>query len=96
VIGENAHLALQDLREVIGVLRAPTEASRAEVETVQTGPAPPGWASAPWASCPSPPWPTSASSSKTHVSSILAKLDLNNRVQVALLAHDAGLLDDQG
>ncbi len=32
---------------------------------------------------------------KTHVSSILAKLDLNNRVQVALLVHDAGLLDDQ-
>ncbi|MDF5753946.1 response regulator transcription factor [Spongiactinospora sp. TRM90649] len=31
---------------------------------------------------------------KTHVSSILAKLDLNNRVQIALLAHDAGLLDD--
>jgi DNA-binding NarL/FixJ family response regulator len=33
---------------------------------------------------------------KTHVSSILTKLDLNNRVQVALLVHDAGLLDDQG
>lgn len=32
---------------------------------------------------------------KTHVSSILTKLDLNNRVQVALLAHDAGLLDKQ-
>ncbi|MFD5657139.1 response regulator transcription factor [Streptomyces hirsutus] len=31
---------------------------------------------------------------KTHVSRILAKLDLNNRVQIALLAHDAGLLDD--
>jgi DNA-binding NarL/FixJ family response regulator len=30
---------------------------------------------------------------KTHVSSILSKLDLNNRVQVALLVHDAGLLD---
>jgi DNA-binding NarL/FixJ family response regulator len=30
---------------------------------------------------------------KTHVSSILTKLDLNNRVQVALLVHDAGLLD---
>ncbi|MFC4949377.1 response regulator [Pseudonocardia sp. GCM10023141] len=29
---------------------------------------------------------------KTHVSSILTKLDLNNRVQVALLAHDAGLV----
>jgi DNA-binding NarL/FixJ family response regulator len=27
---------------------------------------------------------------KTHVSRILTKLDLNNRVQVALLAHDAG------
>jgi Histidine kinase len=39
VIRENAHLALQDLREVIGVLRAP------------------------WACCPSPPWPTPASSS---------------------------------
>jgi DNA-binding NarL/FixJ family response regulator len=32
---------------------------------------------------------------KTHVSGILAKLDLNNRVQIALLAHDAGLLDDR-
>ena len=31
---------------------------------------------------------------KTHVSSILAKLDLNNRIQIALLAHDPGLLDD--
>ncbi|MFD0318183.1 response regulator [Streptomyces flavalbus] len=31
---------------------------------------------------------------KTHVSRILAKLDLNNRVQIALLAHDAGLLED--
>jgi DNA-binding NarL/FixJ family response regulator len=30
---------------------------------------------------------------KTHVSNILMKLDLNNRVQIALLAHDAGLLD---
>ena len=28
---------------------------------------------------------------KAHVSSILAKLDLNNRTQIALLAHDAGL-----
>ncbi len=33
---------------------------------------------------------------KTHVSNILTKLDLNNRVQIALLAHDAGLLDDAG
>jgi DNA-binding NarL/FixJ family response regulator len=32
---------------------------------------------------------------KTHVSSILTKLDLNNRVQIALLVHDAGLVDDQ-
>lgn len=31
---------------------------------------------------------------KTHVSRILTKLALNNRVQIALLAHDAGLLDD--
>jgi DNA-binding NarL/FixJ family response regulator len=30
---------------------------------------------------------------KTHVSNILTKLDLNNRVQIALLAHDAGMLD---
>jgi DNA-binding NarL/FixJ family response regulator len=30
------------------------------------------------------------------VSSILTKLGLNNRVQIALLAHDAGLLDEQG
>ncbi|MDJ1132959.1 response regulator [Streptomyces iconiensis] len=32
---------------------------------------------------------------KTHVSRILTKLGLNNRVQIALLAHDAGLLDDE-
>ncbi|GGQ78503.1 response regulator transcription factor [Streptomyces flaveolus] len=31
---------------------------------------------------------------KAHVSRILAKLDLDNRVQIALLAYDAGLLDD--
>jgi DNA-binding NarL/FixJ family response regulator len=31
---------------------------------------------------------------KTHVSRIVTKLDLNNRVQIALLAQDAGLLDD--
>ncbi|MET0134082.1 MAG: response regulator transcription factor [Kibdelosporangium sp.] len=30
---------------------------------------------------------------KTHVSSALSKLGLNNRVQIALLVHDAGLLD---
>jgi DNA-binding NarL/FixJ family response regulator len=30
---------------------------------------------------------------KTHVSSILTKLALNNRVQIALLTHDAGLLE---
>lgn len=33
---------------------------------------------------------------KAHVSRILAKLGLNNRVQIALLVHDAGLLDDEG
>ncbi|MFF1477288.1 response regulator [Streptomyces sp. NPDC058301] len=33
---------------------------------------------------------------KTHVSRVLAKLGLNNRVQIALLVHDAGLLDDEG
>lgn len=32
---------------------------------------------------------------KTHVSAILTKLDFNNRVQVAVLVHDAGL-DSQG
>lgn len=31
---------------------------------------------------------------KTHVSRVLAKLDLNNRVQIALPAYDAGLLED--
>lgn len=30
---------------------------------------------------------------KAHVSRLLTKLDLNNRVQIAILAHDAGLLD---
>jgi DNA-binding NarL/FixJ family response regulator len=28
---------------------------------------------------------------KSHVSAILTKLDLDNRTQIALLAHDAGL-----
>ncbi|MER7911899.1 MULTISPECIES: response regulator transcription factor [unclassified Streptomyces] len=32
---------------------------------------------------------------KTYVSRILAKLGLNNRVQIALLVHDAGLLDEE-
>jgi DNA-binding NarL/FixJ family response regulator len=31
---------------------------------------------------------------KTHVSRLLLKLDCGNRVQAAILAHDAGLLDD--
>ncbi|WP_109029549.1 response regulator transcription factor [Streptomyces rubrogriseus] len=31
---------------------------------------------------------------KAHVSRILARLDLDNRVQIALLAYDAGLLDE--
>ncbi|MFK4145491.1 response regulator [Streptomyces sp. NPDC004065] len=31
---------------------------------------------------------------KAHVSRILARLDLGNRVQIALLVHDAGLLDE--
>lgn len=33
---------------------------------------------------------------KAHVSRILAKLDLNNRVQIALLVHDADLVADGG
>ncbi|MFF2409571.1 response regulator [Streptomyces sp. NPDC058092] len=33
---------------------------------------------------------------KTQVSRILARFDFNNRVQIALLVHDAGLLDDDG
>ncbi|MFC3995627.1 response regulator [Nocardiopsis sediminis] len=33
---------------------------------------------------------------KTHVSRILTKLDLNNRVQIALLVHDADLLPGAG
>lgn len=32
----------------------------------------------------------------TQVSRILAAFDFNNRVQIALLVHDAGLLDDDG
>ncbi|MFJ9428061.1 response regulator [Streptomyces sp. NPDC101490] len=32
---------------------------------------------------------------KTHVSRVLAKLGLNNRVQIALLVHDADLLDGE-
>jgi DNA-binding NarL/FixJ family response regulator len=30
---------------------------------------------------------------KAHVSRLMAKLDASNRVQVAILAHEAGLLD---
>ncbi|GAA0944489.1 DUF7134 domain-containing protein [Pseudonocardia zijingensis] len=37
---------------------------------------------------------TEAPAVKTHVSNILTKPDLNNRVQIALLAHDAGLVDE--
>jgi DNA-binding NarL/FixJ family response regulator len=37
----------------------------------------------------------SLASVKTHVSRILARLGLNNRVQVALLTYDAGVLDEQ-
>ncbi|MFF5183231.1 response regulator [Streptomyces sp. NPDC000345] len=33
---------------------------------------------------------------KAHVSRVLARLGLNNRVQIALLAYDAGLLDEGG
>ncbi|MBZ3904881.1 MULTISPECIES: response regulator transcription factor [Streptomyces] len=33
---------------------------------------------------------------KTHVSRVLAKLHLNNRVQIALLTYDAGLLEEDG
>jgi DNA-binding NarL/FixJ family response regulator len=33
---------------------------------------------------------------KTHVSRILARLDLNNRVQIALLTYDAGMLEEDG
>ncbi|MGI5515672.1 response regulator [Streptomyces sp. CA-106131] len=33
---------------------------------------------------------------KTHVSRLLAKLGLNNHVQIALLTYDAGLLDEPG
>ncbi len=33
----------------------------------------------------------SVATEKAHVSRILTKLDLNNRTQIALLAHDAGL-----
>jgi DNA-binding NarL/FixJ family response regulator len=32
---------------------------------------------------------------KTHVSRILAELGFNNRVQIPLLVHDAGLLDEE-
>lgn len=32
---------------------------------------------------------------KTNVSAVLSKLQVNNRVQVALLVHDAGLLDEK-
>jgi DNA-binding NarL/FixJ family response regulator len=32
---------------------------------------------------------------KTHISRFLTKLDLNNRLQIALLVHDADLLHDE-
>jgi DNA-binding NarL/FixJ family response regulator len=31
---------------------------------------------------------------KAHVSSLLTRLDVQNRVQAAVLAHEAGLVDD--
>ncbi|GAB3209388.1 response regulator [Marinactinospora thermotolerans] len=37
----------------------------------------------------------SVSTVKTHVSAVLTRLGLNNRVQIALLVHDAGLLEDR-
>nr|BFE87458.1 hypothetical protein GCM10020093_100590 [Planobispora longispora] len=33
---------------------------------------------------------------KAHVSAILTRLDARNRVQAAILAHEAGLLDPEG
>ena len=36
------------------------------------------------------PSPLTPKTVRNYVSSILTKLDLNNRVQIALLAHDAG------
>ncbi|MEU2879212.1 LuxR C-terminal-related transcriptional regulator, partial [Streptomyces sp. NPDC007070] len=36
----------------------------------------------------------SVPTAKTHVSRVLAKLSLGNRVRTALLVHDAGLLDE--
>ena len=38
----------------------------------------------------------SESTVKTHVSRVLAKVGCANRVQAAILAHDAGLVDNQG
>ncbi|RCV47564.1 response regulator [Marinitenerispora sediminis] len=38
----------------------------------------------------------SLSTVKTHVSAVLTRLDLNNRVQIALLVHDAELADPAG
>jgi DNA-binding NarL/FixJ family response regulator len=35
----------------------------------------------------------SESTVKTHMTRVMTKLDATNRVQVAILAHDAGLLD---
>jgi DNA-binding NarL/FixJ family response regulator len=37
----------------------------------------------------------SAANAKAHVSAILSKLDFNNRVQIVLLVHDAGLLNQE-
>ncbi len=37
----------------------------------------------------------SLSTVKTYISGALAKLDLDNRTQLALLAHDAGLVVDR-
>lgn len=39
---------------------------------------------------------TSVSTVKTHVPRILAGTGLDNRVRIALSAHDAGLLDEDG
>jgi DNA-binding NarL/FixJ family response regulator len=39
--------------------------------------------------------PTRVATVKAFVSRLLTKLDLNNRVQIALLAHDSGYTDKE-
>lgn len=78
VVRQYAYEALEDLREVIGMLRDGERAVAVLVGQGQTN------------SEIGRELLMSTATVKAYMSRILTKLDLNNRVQVALLVHDAG------